>query len=178
MRKLLLAFLVAVLLTFLYTACDTVDLTPAPQVEIVDFEPVGAYVGMGQDTVSIDSIVFQVMNYVDAIIREMDVDYRSVNNGDVVASNYRSGLGILLQGGQEGCEDSQRTKVVGWMFDISDAVTYMVGNNDNTVAEITFRGEDAFGNEREFSCTMYFSLMLMPEPLSESGTRKVMPIKE
>ncbi len=178
MRKLILLFLVVVLSSLFFTTCDTVDITPAPQVEIADFDPVGAYVGMGQDTVSIDSIVFRVMNCVDAIVREMDVDYRSVNNGDVVTSNCRAGLGILLNGGTEGCEESQRTKVLGWMLDVGDAVDYMFSNSDNTVAEITFRGEDAFGNEREFECTMYFALIMMPEPLSENGTRKVIPIKE
>jgi len=39
----------------------------------------------------------------------------------------------------------------------------MIINNDNTVADITFSGVDAFGNEKEFSCQMNFGLMLLPE---------------
>lgn len=61
---------------------------------------------------------------------------------------------------------------------MSDAVTYMYANNDNTVAEITFRGEDAFGNEREFECMMYFGIIQMPEGFSHSDRHKVVPIIE
>jgi hypothetical protein len=59
------------------------------------------------------------------------------------------------------------------MIDISDAVNYMFANDDNTVAEITFRGEDAFGNEREFSCTMHFALVQMPEGKAANPDFKV-----
>jgi hypothetical protein len=102
MRKLIMLFLVAVVFSVLYTACDTIDLTPAPEVEVYFFTPMGFYVS---DTTSIQVITqidFRVMNYVDAIIREMAVDYRSVNNGDIVASNYTAGFGIQLSGGTEG----------------------------------------------------------------------------
>ena len=102
MRKIFLVFLVAVLFSVLYTACDTIDLTPAPEVEVYWFDPVGWYALPIDTVIPIAEIQFRVMNYVDAIIREMAIDYRSVSGGDIVASNYTAGLGILLSGGNEG----------------------------------------------------------------------------
>lgn len=67
---------------------------------------------------------------------------------------------------------------MNWRIDVSDAVTYMFANNANTVAEITFRGEDAFGNEREFDCVMYFAITQMPEGLSQNEKHKVIPVIE
>lgn len=207
MRKLILMFLVAVLLSVFYTACSIVDVTPAPEVEIIRFHPLAVYVTppdtaidttmvidttvvphdttmfidtvLTLPTVEIDSIIFRVGNYVDAIIQEMTVDYRSVRDGDTIASNYRAGFGIQLSGGDEWCEESQITTVVGIQIDATNAVIYMYGNNDNTVADITFSGEDAFGNEREFSCSMHFGLMQMPETfLSDRKKRRLIPIIE
>lgn len=102
MRKMILLFLIAVIFSVLYTACDTIDLTPPPEVEVYWFDPLGVYVNPATDTVAIAEIQFRVMNYVDAILREMDVEYRSVSSGDIVASNYTAGFGIQLTGGNEG----------------------------------------------------------------------------
>lgn len=178
MRKMLLLFLIAVIFSVLYTACDTIDLTPAPEVEVYWFDPLGAYVNVATDTVGIAEIQFRVLNYVDAIVREMEVNYRSVSGGDIVASNYTAGFGIQLTGGNEGCTESCITSVVNWSLDVSDAVTYMFANNDNTVAEITFRGEDAFGNEREFDCMMYFAIIQMPEGMAAATDVRIVPVIE
>jgi hypothetical protein len=176
MRKIFFVFLTAVLFSVLYTACDTIDLTPAPEVEVYWFDPLGWYATPLDTFAEISQIDFRVKNYVDAIIREMAVDYRSVSSGDIVASNYTAGFGILLSGGNEGCTESCITSVVNWSLDISDAVAYMFANNDNTVAEITFRGEDAFGNEREFECVMYFSIIQMPEGMEAAAKEIIDPV--
>lgn len=101
MRKMVLLFLVVVVFSVLYTACDSIDLTPAPQVEVFWFDPVGYYVTPGDTFAEIDEIQFRVLNYVDALVREMAIDYRSVSSGEVVASNYTAGFGIQLSGGTE-----------------------------------------------------------------------------
>ena len=102
MRKMILLFLIAVLFSVLYTACDTIDLTPAPEVEVSWFDPVGWHVQDSTTIAVIAQIDFHVMNYVDAIVREMAIDFRSINSGDIVASNYTTGFGIQLSGGTEG----------------------------------------------------------------------------
>jgi len=121
MRKIFLPLLMLFFVSLIFTACDQVDLTPAPQVEVIHFSPLALYVGIVPETtfvqidtltvdtvvdyvmtpVEIDSIDFKVWNYVDAKITEMSYGFRSVKTNDIVDSGLTQGLGILLSGGDD-----------------------------------------------------------------------------
>lgn len=162
MRKGIILLLIFFSFAILFTACQQVKITPAPEVEVYHFNPVGTYIASPFDTVVIDTIQFIVWNHVDAIIREMSYSYRSVRNDNIVGSSVDAGLGFFLSGGDEYCEESCITTLLGIVLDVTDIFSYMYTNNDNVVAEITFSGEDAYGEEKEFSCKMYFAVMLAP----------------
>ena len=174
MRKGIIFLLIVFSFAILFTACQQVKITPAPEVEVYHFNPVGAYISSPYDTVVIDSIQFIVWNHVDAIIREMSYVYRSVQNDNIVGSSVDAGLGFLLSGGDENIQESSITTLLGTVLDVTDVFDYMYTNNDNVVAEITFSGEDAYGEEKEFSCKMYFAVMLAPMFSEEN---RMIPIK-
>ncbi len=161
MRRGVFLMLFAFSLVFLYTACDVVDITPAPDVVIIGFDPVGVYVDSGAVAATIETIDFEVMNYVESVINEMAYVFHAVSDDAEVGSGAQ-GLGIPLAGGDEWCATSSITTVSGLMLDIADVVNYMFSNNENVVALITFTGEDAYGNEREFTCSMSFGIMMNP----------------
>jgi hypothetical protein len=162
-RKLTLLFFVFVL-GLVLTSCDIYDPTPAPDVEIIYFDPIGVVVSTTTQSVTISQIDFKVWNYVEARVTRIEYRFLAVSDNSEVGSGLDIGLGILLAGGDEWCEESCITTVAGTEIDVTDAVTYMFANNDNTVAEITFSGVDAYSGENEWSCMMHYSLHMIPNP--------------
>jgi hypothetical protein len=67
---------------------------------------------------------------------------------------------------------------VNWSIDVTDAANYMIAHDCNATAEMIFRGEDAFGNERTFSCMMYFGLIQMPETKTVVIDERDVPVIE
>lgn len=79
-------------------SCDKVKITPAPEVEVVYFDPFGFTVLPSDTFVEIKELHFQVQNHVDAIVKNMSYDFYSVDDNSVVASGPSQGWGLLLTG--------------------------------------------------------------------------------
>ncbi len=165
MRKYLLFLMVILFVSVIFTSCENFTPTPAPEVTVCFFTPLGVYSFVGDTVpVMIDEIQFCVWNYVDARIKNMSYVYRSVPDDDIVTPTYNVGLDILLSGGDEACEEgSNVTTIIGILFESDSALTYMTANDVNTVADITFSGEDDYGDGKEFECKIQFSLILYPQ---------------
>jgi hypothetical protein len=187
MRKFLFFVLIPVVVLMIFTACRKLDVAPAPEVEIIDFTPLGTYVTPPDTTVdttvvidttvtphdttlvldtlvtyvyaSIDSIYFKVWNYVDARITEMDYQFHSTKNDTPITKMYTTDLNVYLSGGNEECGESNVTILYGLILESDEVLDYMYSENDNTVAEIIFRGVDNYTEENTFSCRMNFALL-------------------
>ncbi len=101
MLRVCIIVLIAVFFAVLLTECDKVKMTPEPEVEIIWFDPLGAYVFTGQSTVEIKEIHFKVWNYVDSRITKMEYKYLSVLTNDIITPTYTIGLDVLLPGGDD-----------------------------------------------------------------------------
>jgi hypothetical protein len=146
-----------------FISCENFTPTPAPEVTVCFFTPLGVYSFVGDTVpVMIDEIQFKVWNYVDARIKNMSYVYRSVPGDEIVTPTYNIGLDILLSGGDESCATSNITTIIGILFEADSALAYMTDKDVNTVADITFTGEDDFGDGKEFECKIQFSLILYP----------------
>ena len=164
MRKYLFFLMVMLFVSVIFTSCENFTPTPAPEVTVCFFTPLGVYSFVGDTVpVMIDEIQFKVWNYVDARIRNMSYVYRSVPDDIIVTPTYNVGLDILLSGGDESCEASNITTILGILFEADSALIYMTANDVNTVADITFTGEDDFGDGKAFECKIQFSLILYPK---------------
>lgn len=175
MSKVIIALFLVFFIPLLFTTCDNVSTTPAPEVEVIDFTPVGAYSYPGDTlAVSIDTLYFKVWNYVDCRIKDMTYVYRSVQNGSSVTPVYEMGLDVYLSGGDQSCEGSNITKLINIWLETDAALDYMYANNDNTVAEITFSGEDDYGKGKTFTCNkIHFSLNKIPSSSQKKGVLSI-----
>ncbi len=163
MRKFLMFVLVAIFASVIFFSCNKVSITMEPEVEIIWFDPLGWYVVPGDNIVEIDEIHFKVWNYVDSRIKQMDVEFRSIRTGEVVTTGLSWGLDILLNGGDDNCPDGCITKVYNVFIPVKDPVDYMFANDDNTIAFLTFSGEDAYGDEKQFSVSMQYSIIMLSD---------------
>lgn len=99
-RKLTLLFFVFVL-ALLLTSCDFFDPAPAPEVEIIWFDPVATTVTPTSESVIISTIDFKVWNYVEARITRIEYRFLAVSDNSEVGSGLDQGLAIQLAGGDE-----------------------------------------------------------------------------
>ncbi|MCK4234150.1 hypothetical protein KAX75_06950 [candidate division WOR-3 bacterium] len=163
MRKYLFFLMVILFVSVIFTSCENFTPIPAPEVTVLYFSPLGVYTCPG-DTIPVgmEEIQFKVWNYVDARLTNMSYVYRSVPGDSIITPTYNMGLDVLLSGGDETCVTSCITTVYNLWLEVDSALDYMDSLKCNSVAEITFTGEDDFDKGKEFECKIYFSLNLVP----------------
>ena len=175
MYKIIAPLILFVFVALFFTACENASTTPTPEVEVISFNPLGMYSFPGDTTpVGMDTVTFKVWNYVDCRIRHISYVYYGVKSGNTVTSTYEIDLDVYLKGGNQDTVGSNITHVYNLWLETDEALDYMYSNDDNTVAEITFSGEDDYGKGKTFTCNkIYYALIKTPT----SGKKiKILPV--
>jgi len=162
MRTLIVLLLLSLSVAIFFISCDSVSDITAPEVEVTRFTPLGWYVIPDLDTAHIDSVYFKVWNYVEARLTGMTYRFLAISDNHQVGSTHEWGLDMFIDPGTQ--DSTVKNILLNVYLNIASAVDYMYANNENTVAEITFSGEDDYGKGKEWHYTIHYSLLLTPTP--------------
>jgi hypothetical protein len=149
MMRLFPLILVAAAIAF--AGCD--KMTPAPEVEITDVEPLTGVVGPdgGGGYLEIAKITFAVNNYVDAIVTSVQIAFFDSKGESAIAPTLPPiGMHFNLPGTYGLTAD-----LTGMAVPVSDeVVNYIYTTNDYVIARLYFYGEDAYGYDMDFLVKM------------------------
>ncbi len=137
----------------LMLACEHV--TPAPEVEVAFFNPLGVYVTPATVTAGPDEVVqFICYNYVDALVK--NVSYTVYNKADdsiIFDERPLLEMSLFVSG------DGDTSDLYNLLAPVADVCSVMYADTLRaTYLRFIFTGEDAFGHEKEFTTEIDFGL--------------------
>lgn len=128
------------------------QMLPAPEVVIVFVSPLTGVItqGSGGTSIAADTIKFQVANYVDAVVTDLEIKYfDSDGDSEIAPALPPVSMHFVLPG------DTTITTLRGVPVPISQTlVDYIYNGNDYAIARLRFNGEDAYGLNKEFYVEM------------------------
>lgn len=131
------------------------QMLPAPEVVIVFVSPPTGVItqGSGGTSIAVDTIKFQVANYVDAVVTDLEIRYfDSHGDSEIAPALPPINMHFVLPGDTT---ITRYTPIGGVRVPISPTlVDYIYNGNDYALARLRFNGEDAYGLNKEFYVEM------------------------
>ncbi|TET43981.1 hypothetical protein E3J62_11585 [candidate division TA06 bacterium] len=128
------------------------QMLPTPEVVIVWVNPLTGVIDQasGDTTIAADTIRFQVANYVDAVVTNLEIKYfDSHGDSEIAPALPPINMHFVLPG------DTTTVDLLHLPVPISQTlVDYIYNGNDYAIARLRFNGEDAYGLNKEFYVEM------------------------
>ncbi len=138
----------------LMLACE--HTTPAPEVEVTFFNPLGVYVDPTLEYAGPNDVVnFMCYNYVDAVVKTVSYEvYNRTTDALIFEERPLLEMSLFVSG------DGQTVaELLNLLAPVADVCSLMYADEIRaTYLRFIFTGEDAFGYEKEFTTEIDFGL--------------------